>query len=328
MRRLITWTACLSLLVAFAQPAFAAKGNAFEALTPMPDRAPAEDVGGPKGLLDCSNAIPVELDMTYTGDTNTGVNNVSFYSCSFFDESGPELVYELTLTEPANFSVNLIPEPGVDLDLAVLDQCDEDLGCLIVADTGVSTNVPQVGTIYLVVDGFNGAAGSFTLEITEDPLPEPIDACARVEQPLPGSEGDVLTGVFDIEGNTCGSPNTLELLPCADFIEEGADNWYELVLLPGATVDVSITNEADGALWLVDACSEPVNCLAYGDATLTSGVETVAYTNDTGARQVVYLVVDSYGADSCGAFSGTITLNPPGVISEGTESFGQVKARF
>jgi len=328
MHRLITVVACLSLIALSAGSAQAHKSDPFSPLTPMPDRLPAQDTGAPKGLLDCSNAIPVSLDNTYTGDTNTGVNNVSTYSCSTFDESGPELVFELTLATPANFSVSLIPEAGVDLDLAVLDQCDEDLGCLIVADTGVSTNVPQVGTIYFVVDGYLGAAGSFTLEITEDPLPEPIDACDRVEQPLPGSEGDILIGTFDLNGTTCGSPNSLETLPCGDFPEAGSDNWYEFVLLPDAAIDASITNEADGALWIVDACSEPLNCLAYGDATLSGGVETVSYINDTGARQVVYLVVDSYGADSCGAFSGTVTLNPPGVVSDDAASWGAVKARY
>lgn len=328
MRHTLSKLLCASLVVVFAMPAQAEKGDVFRAHGDTSDRPTVQDLANDKGLLDCSGAIPVVLDQTYVGDTNTGVNNVSSYSCSFFDESGPELVYVLELAEPANFTVNLIPEAGVDLDLAVLDQCDEDLGCLIVADTGVSTVVPQVGTIYLVVDGYNGAAGSFTLELIEDPLPEPIDACPRVEQPLPGEEGDILTGVFPISGSTCGSPNSVEFLDCADYTEAGADNWYEIVLLPGATIDASVTSTADGALWILDACSEPLSCLAYGDATLTGGVETVSYTNDTGVQQAVYLVVDSYGVDTCGDFTGEIILNPPGVIPTEDESWGSMKARY
>jgi hypothetical protein len=328
MHRRTTQFLTFLLAIAVASPALADKTMGFEALGDLSDRVPAEESAENKGLLDCSNATPVVLDQTYTGDTNNGVNNVSTYSCSFFDESGPELVYELTLAEPANFTVNLIPEAGVDLDLAVLDQCDEDLGCLIVADAGVSTNTPQSGTIYFVVDGYNGAAGSFTLEFIRDPDPEPIDACERVEQPLPGEEGDVLTGVFPISGNTCGSPNTVEFLDCADFAEAGADNWYEIVLLPDASIDAAVTSSADGALWILDACSEPLNCLAYGDATLTGETEVVSYTNDTGSTQVVYLVVDSYGTDTCGDFTGEITINPPGVVDTEPASWGGIKSKF
>lgn len=324
------FTGLLSILLAVAMvlPAQAAKKAPFATSGDSGLRVETIDPSPSKGLLDCSGAIPVTLDQTYVGTTVGAPSNVDFYDCSFFDESGPEVVYVLNLPVAANFSVNLIPEAGVDLDLAVLDQCDEDLGCLIVADFGVSTNTPLSGTFYFVVEGYAGAAGSFTIEFIADPLPEPIDACDRIEQPLPGQEGDVLVGSFPLNGDTCGSPNSLELLDCADYTEAGSDNWYEFVLLPGASIDVTVTNAADGALWIVDACSEPLNCLAYGDATFTGEPETVAYTNSTGSQQAIYVVVDTYGADSCGAFTGTVIINPPGVISVDDATFGQIKARF
>ena len=281
-----------------------------------------------KANLDCSSATTVMLDNTYTGDTNDGVNNVSAYSCSSFDESGPELVFVLELTEPTMFTINLIPEAGVDLDLAVLSSCDEDLGCEIVADTGVNTLSPISGTIYLVVDGYNGAAGTFTLELIQDPLPEPADACDEVMQPLPGEEGDVVPdGTYSFSGDTCGSTNHIEFLDCADFSEAGLDNFYEFTMLPGSTIDVTVTSTADGALWILDACAEPFTCLGYGDATLSGEPETVAYTNDTGAQQRVFLVVDSWGVDSCGTFTGEITVNG-GVVGFELPSWGEVKARF
>ena len=332
MKSRITIFLSLLLVVAVALPAQAEKGSSpFRALGDTSDRVPT--IGGPtdKGLLDCSSATPVMLDMTYSGDTSTGVNNVSTYGCSSFDESGPELVYVLELTEPTMFTVNLLPEVGVDLDLAVLDQCDEDLGCLIVADTGVSTLVPQVGTIYFVVDGYLGVSGTFDLEFIQDPLPEPIDACARVEQPLPGQEGDVLVGNYSFAGDTCGSPNSVETQPCGFYTEAGADNWYEIVLLPGASIDVTMTHSTDGALWLFDACAEPFDCLGYADDTLSGEPETLSYTNTTGSQQVVYLVVDSYvGFDGidCGTFTADVVINPPGVIGLEASSWGEVKARF
>ena len=324
------FTGLLSILLAVAVvlPAQAAKKAPFATNGDSGMRVESLERSENKGLLDCSGAIPVTLDQVYVGTTVGAPSNVDFYSCSFFNESGPEVVYVLELAVPTMFSVNLIPEAGVDLDLAVLDSCDEDLGCLIVADFGVSTNVPLSGTFYFVVDGYNGAQGSYTLEFIEVPLPEPANACDRIEQPLPGQEGDILVGSYPLNGDTCGSPNTLDDLDCADYIEVGADNWYEFVLLPGASIDVTVTHTADGALWIVDACSEPFTCLAYGDATLSGQPETVAYTNNTGAQQAVYVVVDSYGTGSCGTFTGTVLINPPGVISNDNASFGEIKARF
>lgn len=75
MRRLIAVIACLSLLALFVQPVHAGKNAPLSLLTPVPDRLPAQDTGAPKGLLDDSNATPVSSNMTYSGDTNTDVNN-------------------------------------------------------------------------------------------------------------------------------------------------------------------------------------------------------------------------------------------------------------
>ena len=58
----------------------------------------------------------------------------------------------------------------------MLDQCDEDLGCLIVVDTGVYASEPVPGDFYFVVDGYAGAACTFTLTFTTEPY---IAAAAR-----------------------------------------------------------------------------------------------------------------------------------------------------
>ncbi len=328
MRSKLTAFLSVLLVLAVAVPTHAAKKAPFVSNGDSGLRVESSDLGPAKGLLDCTGAIAVMLDAVYGGTTLGAPSVVDAYGCSSFDESGPEVVYVLTLTEATNFSVNLVPAAGVDLDLAVLDSCDEDLGCLIVADFGVSTNVPLSGTFYFVVDGYNGAAGGYTLEFIDNGVPGPIDACDRIEQPLPGQEGDVLVGSFPLNGNTCGSPNSIELLDCADYTEAGFDNWYEFVLLPGASIDVTVTHASDGALWLVDACAEPFVCLDYADASFTGEPETIAYTNGTGAQQAVYVVVDSYGALSCNDFTGTVIINPPGVIANEQATFGAVKARF
>ncbi len=117
------------------------------------------------GALDCSGMVEVELNGVYAGD-NTGLpNNVTTYGCSDWDESGGEVVYHLFLATPSRFEVRL--ESVCDLDLAILSDCDEFLGCIEVTDDGAITTSPQQGDFYFVVDGFEGAACAFQLYVDD-----------------------------------------------------------------------------------------------------------------------------------------------------------------
>ncbi|MBC8422972.1 hypothetical protein H8E07_02505 [bacterium] len=124
--------------------------------------------GAPVALaaLDCSGAVPVELNQTYPGDTTGLPDNVTLYGCSDWVESGGEIVHRLHLDLPHHFRVTLVPD-FCDLDLVILDVCDENLGCLLVTDDEITTTSPLSGDIYLVVDGYMGAACPFDL-ILED----------------------------------------------------------------------------------------------------------------------------------------------------------------
>jgi len=116
--------------------------------------------------LDCSAAVEVELGQAYDGD-NTGLpDNVSMYACSDWDESGGEVVHHLHLERPHDFTVSLASE--CDLDLAVLDACDEVVGCLQVVSDTITTTSPMSGDFYFVVDGYEGAGCAFTLALVDD----------------------------------------------------------------------------------------------------------------------------------------------------------------
>ncbi|MBE0567888.1 MAG: hypothetical protein IH621_18180 [Krumholzibacteria bacterium] len=270
-----------------------------------------------KGLLDCSGAIEISLDNVYYGD-NTGMpNNVTTYGCSTWNESGGEVVYHLYLAEPAMFEAYITPS-GCDLDLAVLDQCDEDLGCLIVVDSGVVTNVPVTGDFYFVVDGYAGAECPFTFEIISVPVPEPVEFCSAVEE---------VYGTY-FEGDTCGGVNNIATLDCGDYTENGLEYYYEVFMPAGSTFTADVTYAtADGALWVLDACNEPFNCLGYADNTLSGETETVTYTNDTGSDTYVYLVIDSWGTGACGTYVMDFA-STGGAIPAESRSFGNVKAMF
>jgi hypothetical protein len=314
MKKVLTILALITITGLIAGGALASSADSFSSTTkipPMKDEAPYT-----KGLLDCSGAIPIALDNVYNGDNTGAPNNVTTYSCSAWNESGGEVVYSLFLAEPAMFEAS-ISGSGCDLDLAVLDQCDEDLGCLIVVDSGVQTNVPVSGQFYFVVDGYNGAACPFTFTINSVAIPEPVDFCATVE--------DVFGSYFT--GTTCNGANNISSLGCNTYTENGLEYYYEIFMPAGSSFTADVTNTADGALWVVDACAEPFNCLAYADDTFTGETEVISYTNATANDVYVYLVVDSWGTDTCGDYVMNFA-STGGAVAVENATFGAVKSLY
>jgi|GEM_PF-1542539 len=282
-----------------------------------------------RGLLDCTDAIELNLGDVYTMSTVGYPANVDDWSnCWPYPLTGPEVVFHVFLATPVYWELTLTQDVA-DVDLVVLEVCEES-ECVFAVDSGrVWTSHPVEGELYFVVDGYNGAAGDFTLSFQE--LPPPPSACDYYTQAFPGASGEpVDPGTYSLSGDTCDSENFVANLECAAYTELGLDEFYEIYLLPGAGFTATITNEADGALWVLDACEDigNENCLGYADDTLTGEPEVVSYTNYTGSDKGVWLVVDSYGTDSCGAFTGEIVLTPPGAVETEHTTWGTMKALY
>jgi len=277
--------------------------------------------GGPNQVtaLDCSGAVEAALNNSYNG-TNVGApNNVTYYDCSYWTESGGEVVYHVYLATPTMWTATLTPS-GCDLDLAVLDLCDEVAGCLIVADSGVQTNVPVSGDFYFVVDGYNGASCDFTLTLTEV-IVEPVDFCDKVV--ALDCQNQTLAG------NTCDSQNLIKtLFDCTGYTENGYEHYYSVTLLPGGVFTATVTYATeDAALYVFDSCVEPLTCLAGADDTFSGEPEVVTYMNTGLLPQTVYLVIDAYGTDSCGEYTGTFDCTQ-GVVAVNAVPWSQVKRLY
>lgn len=123
--------------------------------------------------LNCTGAIPLTCEVTYNGTTTGGTNNVSQYGENGtylpISESGPEKVHTFTAstTGTANF-VFSETAAGI-LDIFVLNTCGSTINTIARAGGGTnvrgSFNVVAGQTYYLVVDGENGANGSYSLKV-------------------------------------------------------------------------------------------------------------------------------------------------------------------
>jgi hypothetical protein len=110
--------------------------------------------GSPAGLIDFGSGRV----QTVSGDTTTGANVVTQYSCdpaTTYD--GSELVYELILPQPGQvLALQTGGTPG--LSFFILDDCNE--GTCLGTDCGAPL---AAGTHYLVVDGAAGVSGPFDI---------------------------------------------------------------------------------------------------------------------------------------------------------------------
>lgn len=99
----------------------------------------------------------------YSGNTEAFTNNVSRYGCKpWWDESGKEVVYRLQLSASQPVSVTLL-NASADLDLFLLRNASPD-SCAAAGDNFLSHNA-ESGTLYLSVDGYQGAQGSYRIRV-------------------------------------------------------------------------------------------------------------------------------------------------------------------
>ncbi len=142
-----------------------------------------------RGLLDCSNAIPIACgDIDIPGTTVGSVNNVENYSGCGWTESGPEVVYEFVIPEGICQEIAITIDPdGCDLDVFLLGSCEE-ADCFDYGDSSIVSDCLEAGTYYIVVDGYGGAECAFTItvECVECACPEP---CPEEQNYLPLYEG-------------------------------------------------------------------------------------------------------------------------------------------
>lgn len=225
----VAWAllACVAGLAGVLAPGtsdLAAAAPVPQQLQPAQSPAPTPT---PLPLLDTSNAERVYCGGVYSGSTEIGANNVSRYDCRpWWDESGKEVVYRLELDTSQPVTVTLLASTA-DIDLFLLRYAYPD-SCLAAGDTYLSYSA-RPGSHFLAVDGYRGAAGSYTLRVdcpagpnatstpTLTPSPTPTATPRGTATPTATSLPTVppvpvfLPLVLQTTGSTPGFPVTLTL---------------------------------------------------------------------------------------------------------------------
>jgi hypothetical protein len=270
-----TWTGVAGTTYYIAVDGFGGVADNYE----ITMACPPLDVCVPEREVECGAHVEAStLDAAAT-------DNVDLYSCAPFNENGPEMAYAFVPRTTADTTVALASlTAGQDLDLFVVQAtdgvCDPD-ACIAsdtsAGSTGEVTFHAEVGqTYYLVVDGWNGAAGDFTLDVScaVGCAPRLTLDCGSVELGNNGGEG---------------STDRVDGYSCAGWNESGPEYAYSFTATEDGQITTTISDMvADLDIFVLTdlggSCL-PEACVAFGDSSATFDAVT---------GQTYYVVVDGY----------------------------------
>ena len=146
-----------------------------------------EEDAGPDAAAGCPEGVTCVSTFPFGDDRDTSVEpdgRLDGYSCaSTTDESGPEVIYRVSVPEAGFLSVAVYEDAGVDVDAHVLSALDAD-ACLdrgnfharadveagdhwVVVDTFVADGVPQTGPFHVDIGFTVPSEGPCDLEVGE-----------------------------------------------------------------------------------------------------------------------------------------------------------------
>jgi hypothetical protein len=122
----------------------------------------------------CNYPLRIGCGQTIDGDTSIPgfASNIDSYTCSAWNESGPEAIYAFTLAAGSIYTVTaeISNMPDEDLDVFLLSSAGcasgQCLGDSAYGDTIATMGPLAPGTYYVAVDGYLGVSDSYTLELT------------------------------------------------------------------------------------------------------------------------------------------------------------------
>jgi len=162
-------------------------------------------------------------------------------SCGGFPflQSAPEVIHRIELAEPAWVTLELSTD-GFEPALYVLDECSreaQELGCRTGAGA-LELPVVQPGTLWVAVDGVDGAAGGYELRAT---LAEPLaalggDTCADRHPLEPAAD----SGRATVQGTTVGREDSFDVTAFCWNAGPGPDTTFSLPLAAPADVRATL----------------------------------------------------------------------------------------
>ncbi|MEM9888339.1 MAG: PPC domain-containing protein [Bacteroidota bacterium] len=235
------------------------------------------------GCIDpCLSPLEINCGEVFSSSTEGTKDYYSTHGMSGAGWTGGEAVFEFTTTG-GQTTIDLTGL-NVDLDLFLLDDCDPvnneiARSTLIgLADESISINL-SAGDYIIMVDGFNGSAGSYTLTLncpTEGTCDEPV-----------GATGDLMyTGNTAING--ANNINQYDIFGGYG----GNEIVYSYTPDENGPFDISLTNlTGDLDIFVLEASCDPINALIA--SSTQSNLDDEFISVDLTSGVTYFIVVDA-----------------------------------
>ncbi|MBI4819246.1 MAG: hypothetical protein HY791_23445 [Deltaproteobacteria bacterium] len=251
----------------------------------------------------CENAIDVTAGGTFSGDTSPATGDytpASLTGCTGFLERGKDVTYSVAMATGERLVASL--DAAWDGALYVVSNCGAiDTSCGAGSDRGNPETLdfvaPAAGTYFLIVDGYESAAGSFDLTVGISPPVTGGETCQDAVV-VPSAGGS-------FQSTTVGRSSDYDPAPtCTGSGAPGPDQVYRADLVEGEVVEAiaSFDSTLDGALYVLDQCNL-ASCVGV-DVGFDGESEFLRYVS-RGARPH-YFVVDSAVSSWAGGHDLTI----------------------
>ena len=242
----------------------------------------------------CGQAIPVACGDEVSSDTallSTG-QHVDETNCNAFFYPNVELVYRLV--SPGSGKVKASIETQSTLDLLVLDTLEDGTGCDLGGCVGWSSagdaatfDVAADQVSWLVVDGYKGVKGEFTLKIDCSDVTIEAPSC-KANSKL--ACGDNLLVTADKPGLTAN----LLTYACGESEWPGTERVFEFLAEADVTATATV-GEGDGTLFVLPDTCDPTGCTVAGQGSVVFSAK---------AGQSVFIV-----ADTASGFDGSLSIS-------------------
>jgi hypothetical protein len=267
-----------------------------EVVTAPPTPPPANDsCAAPEALVFTTDVATVTSSTLQAANDNYA-GDVSPTCSPSAKQSGRDVVYQFTLTQPKDVTLNVTPTSGSTLIPALYvrrTNCSsqllsDEVVCLnqVGGVTARQTNL-AAGTYFVFVDSSGGTSGGFALTVTQSaPTPAPAnDSCAGAHTL------NFVNNVATVSGSTFGASNsnspTDNAPACGtDFLPRrfGRDLVYSYTLSGAQDVDVTVTPAAGSALVPTLYVRAPNQC-----ASFSAGFELACVAEFTPKPLRIYL---------------------------------------
>ena len=261
----------------------------------------------------CAAPMTLEFGAPVSGDT-TGMGSALVPPC-VPESNSPEAVYQLEVTERAAVEIHL--QSSFDGVLYMLQECAMTGSALDCNDDDPDTSNSRVramlelGTYYVVVDGYGQGSGTYTLTATQTPLRPVADICAAAPtiatgQPITGDT----SGGFDYFQVTCAGG------------ARSPDQVYRFEVPQRSRFRIRQQSSFDGALYVRSSCSDPNSEIVCNDDFMGTSESLVTGLVDAGTY---FVYADGFARSNSGQFGFQVDLGSPQGGGASSDSCGGVE---